>query len=263
MVPFLLATIPTPLQPPSTAQAAAVSQPFEPVVATEAASASMLAMEPTTLAKQAPTPNPADNPQPKQFPYASIQAGVGFPNTLNGNFSLLGLTTTNSALNLNTGFNGELAVGYQFPDLRTDLSLGYSSFSSNTQTLTVPGFGSASVSGTGSVNLFTVMANAYYDFKIHNKNGTLSRWSPYVGAGIGWGSLSTPGCAGANCNAFNGGSGGGFAYQGKIGLSYLATNSGSLFLEGGYLGMTGTTVENVNYNSFGTWRLNLGWRQRL
>lgn len=267
MIPFLLATTPTPVQQPSTSQAAAVSRPFEPVVATEAPSENMLAMERPVLAKQAPTTNSVDSPQPKQFPYASIQAGVGIPNALSGNFSLLDLLTTDSSLNLNTGFNGELAVGYKFPGLRTDLSIGYSSFSGNTQTLSVPGFGSASVSGIGSVSLFTVMANAYYDFKIHNKNGALSRWSPYIGAGIGWGSLSTPGCAGSesgvNCNAFNGGSAGGFAYQGKIGLSFLATSSGSLFLEGSYLGMTGTTVENVNYNPFGTWRLNLGWRQRL
>ena len=110
------------------------------------------------------------------------------------------------------------------------------------------------------------MGNAYYDLKIHHKNSTLSRWTPYVEAGIGWGSLSIPGCAanqGVNCNAFNGGSGGGFAYQGKIGLSYLATSLGSLSLEGGCLGMTGTIVENVNCNSFDTLILNLGWRQRL
>lgn len=192
---------------------------------------------------------------------------MGFPNNLTGSFDFLGLRTLNNTLNLNTGFNGELAVGYKFPDIRTDLSVGYSSFASNTQTLTVPGFGSASVPGRGSVNLFTVMANAYYDFKIKKQDGTRSRWSPYIGAGIGWGSLSTPGCAstvgGATCNAFNGGSSGGFAYQGKVGISYRATSSGFVFLEGGYLGLTSTTVENVNYDPLGTWRLNLGWRQRL
>ena len=91
----------------------------------------------------------------------------------------------------------------------------------------------------------------------------LSRWSPYIGAGIGWGNLSTPSCATPGCQSFSGGSASTFAYQGKVGISYRATNSGFVFLEGGYLGTTGSTVSTVSYDPFGTWRLNLGWRQRL
>lgn len=238
-----------------------------PTPGTTEAKPAIIPSTPSVVLAQAPTTATTNDPLPSKYPYVSLQAGVGFPNTLKGEFDFLGLITINNTINLNTGFNGEAAIGYKFPDFRTDLSIGYSSFESNRQTLTVPNFGSASVPGRGSVNLFTVMANAYYDFKIKKQDGTRSRWSPYVGVGIGWGDLSTPGCAstvgGASCNAFSSGSGGTFAYQAKIGVSYRATNSGFAFLEGGYLGTTSATVENVSYDPFGTWRINLGWRQKI
>lgn len=213
---------------------------------------------------------PVADPLPKSYPYASIQAGVGFPGSLSGKFTLVDfpqVPQVKNSLNLNTGFNGELAVGYKFPDFRTDLSVGYSNFGSQTQTLVFTNVNSdtreLSTPGKGSVELFTVMANAYYDFKIKQRDGSLSRWSPYVGAGIGWGNLSVPGCAITNCATFTGGSANTFVYQGKVGVSYRATDSGFVFLEGGYLGTTATSVSNVSYDPFGAWRLNLGWRQRF
>lgn len=222
------------------------------------------------------TTNPAQTEQttadslPNSYPYVSIQAGVGFPNDLKGNFSLVdfpGVPPVQSKLNLDTGFNGELAVGYKFPSFRTDLSVGYSNFGNQSQTLiftNVTGDTKSLTSpGTGSVDLFTVMANAYYDFKIKNKDGTLSRWSPYIGAGIGWGNLSTPKCSIPNCTSFNGGNASTFVYQGKLGFAYRATKNGFIFFEGGYIGTTSTTVSNVSYDPLGAVRLNLGWRQRF
>lgn len=241
MIPLLLAT--TPITPPATAQAT--------VQVADAAN---------TSTNQQPT----DQPENKwSYPYASIQAGVGFSSGMNGNINYLGLSTVQNTLGLNTGFNGELAVGYKFPQFRTDLSVGYSNLGNQTQTVTAPNFATGSVTGTGSVNLFTVMANLYYDFKIKKKDGNLSRWSPYIGAGIGWGNLSTPGCALANCNLYQSGNASTFAYQGKVGIAYRATQSGFLFLEGGYLGTSAATVQNVSYDPLGVWRVNLGWRQRF
>jgi hypothetical protein len=85
------------------------------------------------------------------------------------------------------------------------------------------------------------------------------------GAGTGWGNLQTPQCSinGGNCPLYQGGSASTFAYQGKLGISYRATSSGFIFLEGGYLGTTAATVNNVSYDPLGLWRLNLGWRQRF
>ena len=89
-----------------------------------------------------------------------------------------------------------------------------------------------------------------------------SRWAPYLGGGIGYANLGTPSCSAGDC--YSGGSAGAFAWQAKLGVAYRATERGSVFLEGGYLGATGsTTVDDVTFDGFGAWRLNLGWRQRF
>jgi hypothetical protein len=242
MISLLLASVPTPVYS-TPAPAALIAQAAPPVNTSNPG-----------IAKDDPNNN---------YPYASIQAGVGFPSGFNGNIDYLGIATFKSTLDLGAGFNGEAAIGYKFPKFRTDLSVGYTNLGNQTQTITVPNFASGSVIGQGSVNLFTVMANLYYDFKIKKKNGDLSRWSPYVGVGVGWGNLSTPTCSIANCTLFQGGNASTFAYQGKIGVSYRATSSGFVFLEGGYLGTSPTTVQNVSYDPLGIWRINLGWRQRF
>jgi opacity protein-like surface antigen len=251
MIPFLLASLP--ISPIGEQPQAPISLAATPITDT-----TVVAQPAAAESSTAPGPS---NSSPNAYPYASIQLGVGFPSDLTGDFDFLGLATLKKTVDLNTGFNGEAAIGYKFPSFRTDLSVGYSSFGSKTQTITVPDFGSASVSGKGSVDLFTVMVNGYYDFKIKNQDGGTSRWSPYIGAGIGWGNLSTPGCAISSCTLFDSGSASTFAYQGKVGVSYRATDSGFVFLEGGYLGTTATTISNVDHDPFGTWRINLGWRQ--
>lgn len=192
-----------------------------------------------------------------KFPYASLQLGVGIPNTFNGQ---IGDINTETELLLNTGFNGEAAAGYKINDFRTDVSVGYSNFPVNQQTYTTPGLGTATFSGKESFNLWTVMLNGYYDIPIRKKDQTLSRWSPYLGAGVGYGNLSIPSCAAANC--YSATSSGQFAWQAKAGLSYRATSKGFAFLEGGYLSAAGsTTSDSATFGSFGTWRVNVGWRQ--
>lgn len=250
MIPLLLASIPVLPAPSVTLSEPAASQ-MPPLQIAEAVL--------TTQASRPAEPSVL----PKQYPYASIQAGVGFPKSLQGDLDFLGLATIRNSLSLSSGFNGEVAFGYKFPQIRSDLSVGYSNFGSNTQRISVPGFGTSSIPGRGSVSLVTVMANAYYDFRIKNQDGTPSRWSPYLGAGIGWGSLSAPGCAGNNCQLFSSGNAGGIAYQLKAGISYRATRTGFAFVEGGYLGIGSVSVQNVNYDPFGSWRVNLGWRQKL
>ena len=204
--------------------------------------------------------------QPVVYGYGSIQAGVAIPGTYSGlQNPFLGNLSLRNTLSLNSGFNGELGLGYRGTNARADLSVGNSNFGNQRETYTLSGPGgsaSASNPGNGSVNLFTVMANGYLDLKMRNDDGAISRWSPYIGGGIGVGSLSSPSCStGNNCNTVVGGTGTGFAYQLKAGLSYRANPTGRLFLEGAYQGLTATRAGNVNYDAFGDWRINLGWRQ--
>lgn len=193
------------------------------------------------------------------YPYATLQLGVGFPNDLNGHLEERGTNIT-TTLDANTGFYGDVGVGYKIKDFRTDLTFGYSNYGGVRQSLSAPGFGSASRDADGNLQLFTVMLNGYYDIPIRNSNGLRSRWSPYIGGGIGYGSLSFPDCS-ISTSCYEGGSMGGFAYQGKVGVSYRATERGFAFLEGGYLGMTGSSVNAVDFDNYGGWRVSLGWRQ--
>ena len=201
---------------------------------------------------------PAAEPSaPGQFPYASLQLGGGIPNNLNGIISDLEITT----INFYGGFNGELAVGYKFNDFRTDVSLGYSNYAANTQNFIFGQIDSGAVPATGALGLWTVMFNGYYDMPIRLKNGALSRWSPYLGGGVGYANLSLPECANLGA-CYGAGSTGAFAWQAKAGMSYRALKRGFLFVEGGYLGTNGNLIINeAVFDPFGGWRFNLGWRQ--
>ena len=186
------------------------------------------------------------------FPYASLQLGVGFPYDYTGSFELGG-DTINTRLDLNTGFNGELAVGHQFNRVRTELGLGYGSYGVNKQT-----FDGAAASSDGNLQVTTLMVNGYYDVPIKNRSGILSRWSPYLGAGIGYANIDAPACSSNAC--FTGGSSSGFAYQGKLGLSYRVAERSFAFLEGGYIGATSGTIDGIDFDNFGAWRVNVGFR---
>lgn len=105
-------------------------------------------------------------------------------------------------------------------------------------------------------------ASAFAVFSVHRRQ-IPSRWSPYLGAGMGIANVANPGCAITNCSTFQAGSDTTFAFQLKAGLSYRVHNSGSLFLEGAYLRTDPYNIANVSYDPFSFWSLNLGWRQRL
>lgn len=191
------------------------------------------------------------------YPYASIKVGAGFPWNYDGDFDLLG-TKVDTSLKLDGGFTGELALGYKFNQVRAEVAVGYGNYGVDKQTFSTSRFGSFSTSSDGSMNLTTVMVNGYYDFPITNKDGSRSRWSPYIGAGLGYANLNLPSCGGNGC--FSGGSTGGFAYQGNVGLSYRVSDRSHAFVETGYLGSTSGTVDDVSFGSFSSWRVFLGWR---
>lgn len=209
------------------------------------------------IAQVAAAPATADGKAGK-YPYFSLQLGAGIPNSLSGSDDITPFDTT---LENNVGFNGEAAIGYKVNDFRFDVSVVYGNFGVAQQQFT-DSTGTTTIPGDGSISLWAAMANAYWDIPVWEETNVRSRWNPYIGLGIGYANLSTPPCPAGAC--YSGGSGGSLAWQAKLGVSYRATQSGSLFLEGGYLGTTDNiTVDSVTFGSFGTWRVNLGWRQRF
>jgi len=161
---------------------------------------------------------------------------------------------------LNGGFALETGLDYDFGTLRGELTYLYDNASLSTLSVTVLGTtGTASITD-GNVNTNSVLASAYVDIP----NG--SRWVPYLGGGlgytnIGWGAFT------ARANnvtvGFNSGSQGVLGYQGKVGLSYLASKTTDLFVEGTYQGTTGFTVDSVNYDPLSSWGARIGARYRF
>lgn len=232
MIPLLLAL------PPAAADAATVSR-----------------AQPLLLAQAAPA---TPMPQAAPHPYVSLQLGVAFPNDFVGDFDADGIPVK-TRFDLDPGFNGEVAIGYQFERARAELAVGYGQFAVASQSFQVGELGRGSSSSDEALSITTAMVNGYLDIPIH-RDGVRSRWTPYLGAGIGYANISTPECGfGSGC--FQGANVGAFAYQGKVGVAYRASARGFAFLEGGYLGATGTVADRVAFENFGAWRLNLGWRQ--
>ncbi|MGJ0604541.1 outer membrane protein [Cylindrospermopsis raciborskii] len=90
---------------------------------------------------------------------------------------------------------------------------------------------------TGNLNVTTALFNAYYHF-------SSSKFSPYVGAGIGLGFISSEPVGNNPVSVDNGTS---FAYQAKLGAQYEVVKKGNIFAEFKYLGLTGYT-SNKDYN---------------
>lgn len=204
------------------------------------------------------------------YPYINLGLGIGFPNNVNANDSIVSndtLYTGRINQGLDLGFTGELSGGYQFEDARVELALGYGTFGTNNGTLGLTAsqssvninLGNVPYSASGSASYFSVMVNGYYDIPTGNK------FRPYIGVGIGYANVSTSDIKIALNDVVSisrsGGNAGTFAYQGKLGLSYEAVPKGTVYLEAAYLGTTGFSANGVNYDAVGATRVVVGWRQ--
>lgn len=167
-----------------------------------------------------------------------------------------------SELDLGGGFSGDVGVGYDFGALRAELTYGYSSASLNSVSAANPiGFGAFGLvpftnNVSGRVNKNDVLASLYYDFENN------SRWTPYIGGGIGYTNISTPGLSFGYVTS-NGVNKGLFGWQGKVGVSYAMSYNSDIYLEGVYQGASGYTSENVTFDSFNSWGGKIGFRYRF
>jgi len=237
MLPLLLAALP---QPPASAAPGAPAQAVE------------VAQAPGTAA----VASSADH-----YPYALLQLGVAFPDGLQGTSTNVLGDVYNHSFQLGSSFNGELGVGYQFGAGRVDVTVGNSWFGASRETNTPPSGPAETRTAQGGLGLFTAMVNGYVDIPLRQANGQPSRWRPYLGVGLGYGSVSTPACAFGGC--FQAGSYSALAYQGKVGLGYRTSPGGTVYLEGAYLGASGGNSNSFSASAISTWRLNLGYRLRL
>ena len=192
------------------------------------------------------------------------------------NYSSTGVLQGNAPLG--GGVAVEAGVGYDFGNnFRSELtysynaaSLGQSSFS--TSNLKVDGDfynGTATASTKGTVKTNSVLISGYYDIQ------TKSKFTPYVGGGIGYTSVSVPaqsrvnadwkvdGLTGPGWLDYSGGSASAFGYQAKIGVSYAVAKPADLYLEGTYQGNTGVTIGGTEFSALNLFGVRAGFRYRF
>jgi len=190
------------------------------------------------------TAKPDSVPDTKGF-YATLGVGASWPQDVNGNANVLGVPL-NSSYKLGGGFAGEVGAGYDFGPVRTELTYSYTNATLNNVTATALGVSGSSSISNGNVNTNSVLVSAYLDIP------TNSRWVPYLGGGVGYTNVG-----------WAAGSQGVLGYQGKVGLSYLASKSTDVFAEGIYQGTSGFTVNEMNYDPLGSWGARVGARLRF
>ena len=178
------------------------------------------------------------------------------------------------------GTGGGVAVeaggGYDFGNnMRAELTYVYnniaattSSFSGNARALglNIPYNGTYSPSGSLSTN--SVFASGYYDIP------TKSRFRPYFGGGLGWTNVNVPelpmtvsgtlaGTPFTQNLTAAGGSASALGYQAKVGVSYLASKTTDVFLEGTYQGNTSVTIGNASIGALNDFGVRAGLRYRF
>ena len=178
--------------------------------------------------------------------YWYVSGGVGIDSPGND------LKVSDGSNQLNFGLDstapGNIAGGYQLKNYRAELELNYSSFGVNKGTFNTQPFPIG-----GNISKTSVLVNGYYDIP------TGSKFRPYIGAGIGVGSISAKIKNQVGEIDLGGSS---FAYQGKVGLQYEIAKKGNAFAEFKYLGISSYKNNSGNDvsppNSYG---LSIGYRQ--
>lgn len=154
------------------------------------------------------------------------------------------------------GFSAEVGVGYDFGNIRAEITYAYdgSSLASYTDQVETYQYNG----GAASKN--SVFASSYWDINLK------SRWTPYIGGGVGYSSLAvTPsGNSQTGPGAYPGYRTSSFAYQAKLGISYRLNRRTDTFIEGSYRGTSGYSFTDNgvkhSYNNYNSWGLQLGAR---
>jgi opacity protein-like surface antigen len=181
--------------------------------------------------------------------YLTVGAGAAWPSDMNvrtRNFD----PNENGDLRFGGGFSVDAGVGYDFGAIRTELTYGYTRASINNAQFDNEDFGAS-----GIVNKNDIMGSAYLDIPFGS-------WVPYLGGGIGYSNLSTPGIKvdGDRVGSSNKGL---FGWQAKAGVAYVLSWNTDVYVEGTYSGAGGFSSNNLRYDSYNDFGAKLGFRYRF
>ncbi len=250
--PLRAAEVPSGQTPPAQGAAAVAQSKAEEAQIAQAPQAGQRLAQANVQVAQGYVPEPVPYEQGKGF-YATIGLGAQWPQQRSFDIDNTGI---DGDVHSGGGFSGDIGLGYDFGAIRTELTYGYSRSSVSDISISTNRFGSGRVDASGNVDKNDVLLSAYWDIP------TGSRWSPYVGGGIGYSNIGTPNIRVGGINT-GGGNYGAFGYQAKLGVSYIASYNTDIFLEGVYQGATGQTVNDVDFGSFNSWGAKLGFRYRF
>lgn len=212
--------------------------------------------------------------------YVTAGVGGGWSSSPSANYTesgtVLGVPysgTASGTTSLGGGVAVDAGIGYDFGNsIRGEVTyvlgsyaLGDTSFSGNIRAAGQNFPFNGNIASSGNVSTNSVMFSGYYDFK------TKSKFTPYVGAGIGWTGVSIPSMpASARVNGVNlnnltidGGSGSAFGYQAKIGVSYAVSKPADVFAEAIYQGNTEVTINEVSFGALNAFSARAGVRYRF
>jgi opacity protein-like surface antigen len=182
--------------------------------------------------------------------YLTVGAGAVWPHDLNykaRNFS------NHGDFDINAGFAIDGGIGYDFGAVRAELTYGYSAPSldqvhSHT-------FGEH-YDASGKINKSDIFASVYWDVL------PFSRFTPYIGGGIGYTNLSTPSWT-VDGVRFGSSNKGVFGWQAKAGVSYALAYNWDVYAEGTYSGAEGFSSNLFNTGGYTDFGAKLGFRYRF
>jgi len=185
--------------------------------------------------------------------YLTIGAGASTPADQSWRTSDLS-PDARGDLQFGGGFAADGGIGYDFGAIRTELTYSYNRASLNDTTFRGNNF-DFDASSSGVVNKNDVFGSVYLDVPF-------GRWIPYIGGGIGYTNLSTPGFTIGDYR-FDSNSRGLFGWQGKVGITYAIDYNWDVYAEGVYQGASGFYEGTIDYGSFNNWGGKLGFRYRF
>jgi opacity protein-like surface antigen len=122
-------------------------------------------------------------------PYVSGNIGIGYAN--NSDYTPIGGRTVSGGVTYKAGVPFSGAIGLRQDNLRMELALGYQT--NSVDQIGLNGGALAAANSSDKVSIFSYMANAYYDYKLHDSSIT-----PYVMAGLGGANVNPQGVDFAN-----------------------------------------------------------------
>jgi opacity protein-like surface antigen len=194
--------------------------------------------------------------------YATIGIGATWPNNVDGRVRRRDLPNRSIELKTQAGFALDAGIGYDFGAIRTELTYVYNRISVDD----VKRGRNWTSTSTNSGNQNGIMASAYWDID------TGSRWTPYIGGGVGWINQSMGNNRlvkvrrDGSLNRINTGRGSDdlFGWQAKAGVAYGLNWNTDVYAEAVYQGAESFRAGRTSYDGFdNNWGFKIGARYRF